>query len=189
MIRWRAWLALPLFLPVAASGPTFAYRIDAARSEVSARVPFMGLASKTAHFPVVSGGIALSPDRLDAVNLAVTLDARALSAGDRTTMERLKGKDFFDVAHHPVVTFTGRGMAMTGPVTARVEGDVTARGVTRPATLTVVFAQPPGRATGRDPLQLSARTVIDRRAFGMTAYSLVVGRKVTITINARMVPQ
>ena len=79
-------------------------------------------------------------------------------------------------------------MAMTGPVSATVAGEITARGVTRPAVLAVTFAQPPVRATGREPFSLTARTTIDRRAFGMTAYSLIVGRKVTITIETRMVP-
>jgi polyisoprenoid-binding protein YceI len=60
--------------------------------------------------------------------------------------------------------------------------------VTRPAVLAVTFRDPPARVTGRDPVELSARTVIDRREFGMTAYSAIVGKKVTITIQARMTP-
>lgn len=77
---------------------------------------------------------------------------------------------------------------MTGPLTATVEGEVTARGVTRPTVLQVAFTQPPARATGREAVQLTARTTIDRRDFGMTAYGFIVGKKVTVTINARMVP-
>ena len=77
---------------------------------------------------------------------------------------------------------------MTGPVTATVAGQITVRGITRPETLLVTFRSPPARATGREPIELSARTVIDRRAFGMTAYSAIVAKKVTITINARMMP-
>lgn len=136
----------------------------------------------------MSGGIHLTPDRLDAIDLDVTLDARALTAGDKVTLERLRGKDFFDVERYPTIRFAGTRMTMTGQTTARVEGEITARGVTRPATLAVTFAQPPVSATGKEPIQLSAQTTINRHDFGMTAYSVVVGRKVTITINARMVP-
>ena len=53
----------------------------------------------------------------------------------------------------------------------------------RPACVT-----PPGEATGRAPIALTATTTIDRRDFGMTAYPLIVGRKVKIRIRARMVP-
>lgn len=184
----RGILALPLLLVSAAAPPSYHYQLDGPRSEVSARVSFLGLASRTAHFPKMAGEITLQPDRLDAIDLDVTLDARELTAGDSVTLARLRGKDFFDVANHPTVQFTGKRMTMTGPVTATVDGEVTARGVTRPTVLHVAFAQPPARATGREPVTLSARTTIDRRDFGMTAYSFIVGKKVTVTINARMVP-
>ena len=184
----RAMLALLLLLTTAAATPTHRYRIDEANSDVSARVAFFGIASKTAFFPKMSGGIALSPDRLEAIDLDVTLDARALTAGDSVTLQRLRGEQFFDVEHYPLVQFSGQRMTMTGPVTATVAGEITARGVTRPAVLAVTFTQSPASATGREAMNFSARTTIDRRAFGMTAYSMIVGRHVTITINARMVP-
>lgn len=181
---------LALFAPMllGAATPTYRYQIDAPRSSVDAKVAFMGLASKSARFPRMSGGIHLTPDRLDAIDLDVTLDARALTAGDKTTLERLRGKDFFNVERYPAIRFAGNRMTMTGRTTARVEGQITARGITRPATLAVTFAQPPVSATGQEPIKLSAQTTINRHDFGMTAYSVVVGKKVTITINARMVP-
>ena len=133
-------------------------------------------------------GLYSASHLLENRDLDVEIDARRLTAGDSLTLARLKGKDFFDVERYPTVRFAGRTMQMTGPTSATVAGEVTARGVTRPAVLAVTFRDPPARATGRDPIELSARTVIDRRAFGMTAYSAIVGRKVTITIKARMTP-
>lgn len=184
----RALLCLSLLLLTAASAPAQRYVLDPAASEVSARVAFLGLASKTARFPKLSGGIALAPGWLERIDLNVELDARALTAGDSVTLARLKGPAFFDVANHPTVSFRGSAMAMTGPTTATVPGELTARGVTRPATLAVTFARPPAQASGREPIDLTARTTIDRRQFGMTAYGLIVGNKVTITIRARMTP-
>ena len=184
----RIALALIPLLAVAAAAPSYRYQLDGANSQVSARVAYFGVGSKTARFPVMKGFIRLQPDRLDAIDLDVELDARAMTAGGRTDTEYLRGKDFFDVAHYPTVSFSGHRMAMTGATTARIDGLITARGVTRPAVLDVTFRDPPARASGRDPVQLSARTSINRRDFGMTSYSLIVGRKVTITIQARLVP-
>jgi len=178
---------LPL-LALAAAPPATHYTLDGQRSDVNARVGFFGIASKTAHFPVMKGSITLAPDRLDTIDLDVELDARALTAGDSVTLNRLRGPDFFDVAHYPTVRFSGHRMTMTGPVTATVAGEVTARGITRPTLLSVSFAQPPAKANGRDPVTLSARATIDRTQFGMTAYRMIVGKKVTITIDARLVP-
>jgi polyisoprenoid-binding protein YceI len=179
----------PLFLLlIGASSPIYRYALEEAGSNVRAKVSFFGLASKTAQFPRVSGRISLTPDDLNAIDLDVTVDARALVSSDTTTTGRLKGPKFFDVENHPIVRFAGRRMVMTGAQSATLAGEITARGVTRPAQLAVNFAQPPARANGREPITLTAQTTIDRREFGMTSYSVIVGRKVTITITARMVP-
>jgi polyisoprenoid-binding protein YceI len=173
---------LALLFAVAATPAPLRYQLDSSQSQVAARVGVMGLASKTARFPKMAGGIQLSPERLETINLDVSLDARALVANDDNTTKQLRGPKFFDVERHPVVRFAGQRM------TARLEGTITARGVTRPTRLTVTFAQPPAKATGREPIALTASGTIDRRDFGMTSYSMFVGKKVTITIRARMVP-
>jgi len=86
------------------------------------------------------------------------------------------------------VRFVGRSMTMTGPVTAVVSGDLTAKGVTRPTTLAVSFTAPPAKASGREAIRLSGRARIDRTEFGMTAYRLIVAKSVTISIDTQMVP-
>lgn len=131
----------------------------------------------------------LRPKRLDTIQLNVDLDATALAAGDTITLARLKGPDFFDVERHPTVRFVGRTMAMTGPVTAQINGDLTAKGITRPVVLAVSFCKPPASATGEEPIQLTAQAKIDRTEFGMKAYRFIVAKTVTITINAQMVPR
>jgi polyisoprenoid-binding protein YceI len=186
-------IAVQLFRVVPAllllgAAPRHNYIVDEGQSEVSASVAFFGLASKTAKFPRISGAITLSPDDPERVDLTVRIDATALSAPDSVTLARLKGPKFFDVARYPTVVFVGREMRMTGSRDAQIDGHITARGVTRPATLMVQFTAPPLGAGRGAPLTLKGRTAIDRRAFGMTAYPLIVGRKVTIHIRAVLVP-
>lgn len=184
----RLFLVPVLLFATSAAPPAYHYTLDPDHSMVNARVAFLGLTHKTARFPRMDGTITLSPARLDTIDLRVTLDARALTAPDPITLGRLKGARFFDVAHFPAVSFTGRRMTMTGPRTATVEGEVTARGVTRPTQLQVTFSRPPAQASGRESIVLSARTRINRADFGMTAYSLIVGKTVDIAIDARMAP-
>jgi polyisoprenoid-binding protein YceI len=65
---------------------------------------------------------------------------------------------------------------------------LTARGVTKPASLIVTFDADPVRNAGK-PISFTGTTTIDRRQFGMTPYQLVVGNKVDITLKARMLPR
>ncbi len=184
----RLFVLAALLAVSAAPAAGYHYWLDGPHSAVSAKVSYMGFGSKTARFPQMRGSIRLNPARLDAVELDVELDARALSAGSLRDTNYLRGKDFFAVEQFPVVRFSGHRMVMSGPTTGEVEGQITARGVTRPAKLAVTFRDPPGLANGRDPVQLAARTSINRKDFGMTAYSVVVGKTVTITIDARLMP-
>lgn len=180
----RIVLVVPIALALIAAGPSHRYAIVSAGSDVAAKVSFFGIGSKTAHFPRMSGGITLDPANPGGADLSVDLDARALTAPDRTTLARLKGPKFFWVDRYPTVRFAGHGLRLNG-TSGSIAGQITARGVTRPATLAVTFAQP---VTTAGPITLTGRTTIDRKAFGMTAYSGIVGRKVSITIRARMAP-
>jgi polyisoprenoid-binding protein YceI len=184
----RKLLAVAALALIGAASPTYHYQLDGAHSTVTARVPYLGLGSKTAVFPAMKGSIRLTPDRLDDIDLYVELDARALTAGNKGDTASLRGRDFFDVTHFPTVTFSGHKMVMTSAVTARLDGAITARAITRPASLAITFRDPPARATGHDPVVLRATTTIDRRQFGMTAYGWAIGKNVKITIDARMVP-
>ena len=165
------------------------YSVDAAASSLSAKVPFLGLGRKSAGFPEVAGTIRLSRERPEDIELDVTIDATALTAGDNLTLSRLKGERFFWVDEHPTVRFVGREMKMTSPTQGSVDGDLTARGVTRPVTLDVSFDMPPAEAAPDDIITLTGTTRINRYDFGMKSYRLIVGKYVNIELRARMVPQ
>lgn len=181
-------LAMPAMGVSAWASQPWRYALDSTASDVRAQVAFLGLSNKTAQFPTVRGRVALSQHDREAIDLDVTIDARALRADDPTTLTRLKGPAFFDVARFPDVRFSGQSMRFTGDRTAEVRGALTARGVTRPETLRITFDRDPAQAAPGDPMRLTGRMVIDRRDYGMTAWSLVVGNKVDITLRTRMVP-
>jgi polyisoprenoid-binding protein YceI len=182
-------LFLPLILLLApAAVESLRYTVDGPQSAVSAKVAFFGVASKTAQFPKVSGTAVVVPTQPDALHLDVTLDARALTAPDTVTLNRLKGEKFFWVEKYPTVRFVGDGIKLTNATGGTIAGKLTARGVTQPVTLSVTFDRPPAGLAKGEALTITGSTEIDRRKFGMTAYSLIVGRKVDITIKARMVP-
>ncbi|HVR91043.1 MAG TPA: YceI family protein [Novosphingobium sp.] len=187
LIAWFAVVVLCGIPHVAAQGDTRHYVVDPANSAVDARVAFFAFASKTAHFPDMSGSMNLSLSDFGALNMVVDIDARTLTTGDSET-RRLRGRQFFDVAHYPTVHFVGTRMELTGERTADVAGMVTAKGITRPISLKIVFSSPPADADTSDPISVVGSGTIDRRQFGMSAFPLIIGNQVHLTIDARMVP-
>lgn len=176
-------------LPFAAQSQnagTLNYRLDASASDVSARVPFFGLASKTARFPRMEGDVRIVPGSPERAVIDVTFDATALEAPDTTTLNRLRGERFFWVERYPTIRFVGRSINLTSPTRGIVTGELTARGVTRTQTLSVTFDSDPTRTSGR-AVTFTGEMEIDRREYGMRSYQLIVGNKVDISLRARMV--
>lgn len=176
-----------LLQPAAGAAGDLRYVIDKAASHVDAKVAFLGIASKTAKFPDMSGTFNLSFANMQALDMVVDIDARTLTTGDAQT-KTLRGRSFFDVARYPTLRFVGRKLNMTSELAATVEGDITARGVTRPIRMNVTFSVPPLSTGGTQPISIVGTSVIDRRQFGMTAYPWIIGAMVKVTIRARMVP-
>ncbi|WP_408590393.1 YceI family protein [Novosphingobium sp.] len=178
---------LTMLAPLTASAQeTLRYVVDKAASHVDAKVAFFGFSSKSAHFPDMTGTFDVSPTNLEGMAMAVDIDARTLTTGDSET-QRLRGRQFFDVAHHPILHFVGSRMTMTGAKSATVEGKMTARGVTQPVKLAVTFSIPPIETAGYQPITITGTTTIDRYAFGMRAFPWIIGRMVAVRISARMV--
>lgn len=164
------------------------YTLDASASNVSAKVPFFGLASKTARFPRMQGAVTIVPGAPEQAVIDVTFDATAIEAPDEVTLARLRGEKFFWVEKYPKIRFLGRSLDLESPTRGTVTGELTARGVTRPARLDVIFDGDPLALAGK-PVSFTGTTTIDRRQFGMRSYQLIVGNKVDITLKARMVPK
>ena len=186
--HWTAALFILCTASVGYSASTYRFTLDPGSSSVDAKVAFMGVGNRKAYFPALRGKVLLSPAQMNQIDLDVSIDATQLKSDDNVTTGRLKGKDFFYVDKFPTVRFEGTQLSMTTATSGVVRGDLTARGVTRPVALNVVFSEPPAQANGKEAIRLTGVTTINRKDFGMTAYSLVVGKKVSITIRTRLLP-
>ncbi|MEM1196984.1 MAG: YceI family protein [Pseudomonadota bacterium] len=185
-------LFAPMFLAANSAVETVStpliYTLDSTASSVSAKVPFFGISSKTARFPKMAGAVTLVPGDPAAARIDVTFDATALEAPDSVTLSRLRGEKFFWVEKYPQVRFVGDNLELTSATEGTVTGELTARGVTQPATLEVEFDTPPLTAPMGEAISFTGKTTIDRRKYGMKSYQLIVGNKVKITLSAKMQP-
>jgi polyisoprenoid-binding protein YceI len=76
------------------------------------------------------------------------------------------GPEFFDVANHPTVSFRSTSVELADDGSARVEGDLSIAGTTRPVVATGSWFEPrPGPGGEKAGLELETR--FDRREFGM----------------------
>jgi len=102
-----------------------------------------------------------SPDEATGV-LEIRIQADSVDTGSGMKNGKLKGKDFFDVAHNPLITFKSSKFVQTGHDTYEVDGDFTIRGVSNPEKLTLVVS---GKGTGSG--EIKGKMVFNRKDYGM----------------------
>ena len=104
-----------------------------------------------------------SPDVSTGV-LDIEIQAASVDTGSGMKNGKLKGKDFFDVGHNPLITFKSTKVVQTGPDTFEVDGNFTIRGVTRPEKLTLKVS---GVGTGSGTI--TGTMAFDRKDYGMNS--------------------
>ncbi len=101
---------------------------------------------------------------------AISVDIQAASLDTRNVDRdgHLLSGDFFDVQHHPRLTFASTSVYPLDDETLRVTGDLTIKSTTRAVTLDFAYA---GQATdpfGMQRVGFEGSTTILRSDFGMT---------------------
>lgn len=152
--------------------PAGAYVMDKAHTSVTFRVSHLGFSRYTASFRSVDGRLQFDPAHptVMSVEATIAVPSLELNAPPAGFHDQLMGKSFFEADKHPAITFRSTKVALSGPHAAKVTGDLTLHGVTRPVTLDVNYngGYPPN---AMDPsgarVGFSAHGTLKRSAFGM----------------------
>ena len=168
------------------------YVLDPSHSKVTWSVSHLGFSTYVGQFADVQGTLKLDP--LDASNSALQATVRTESVG---TLHdgldaHLKSADFLDTANHPSATFRSTGVRLVDADTARIAGDLTLRGVTKPIVIEADFNQ-----AGVNPLDktysvgFDGKAKIRRSDFGVSYGLPAVGDEVTLHFAAefKLAPQ
>ncbi|MFI4966356.1 MAG: YceI family protein [Caulobacterales bacterium] len=150
--------------------PAGAYVMDKAHTSVTFRVSHLGFSRYTARFATVDGKLKFNPAAPAAMAVEATIDPQSLVLNTPPAgfHDQLMGKSFFDAARYPAITFKSTKVQPTGANTAKVTGDFTLHGVTKPVTLDVTY-NGGWAANAMDGARIgfSAHGVLKRSAFGM----------------------
>jgi polyisoprenoid-binding protein YceI len=140
--------------------PTGTYQADVVHSSVDFEVQYMGIAT-------FSGGVkefqaSLADGRLDGSARIATLVTK-----DENLLGHLLAPDFFDAEQFPEVGFSGQAVQRVGDEVV-FQGEITIKGVTKPATLTGTITGPVTDPRGNERYGLKLQTTVDRTEFGIT---------------------
>ena len=122
-----------------------------------------------------------SPELSTAV-LDIKIQSATVDTGSGMKNGKLKGKDFFDVEHNPLITFHSAKAVQSGPDTIEFDGDFTIRGVTKQEKLTFTMT---GKGTGSGTL--AGKMAFDRKQYGMNSGIpfIKIANRVEVTVNLK----
>jgi polyisoprenoid-binding protein YceI len=140
-------------------------------------------------FKDIHGRLELDWDRVLHASFEGEIDATAVWTGQPERDAHLRSADFFDVEHHPKITFNGRFTERTGATTLNGEVELTIRGVTRTVALEIVSLgewKTPFWVGGQNKGELrrigfEAKASIDRHDFGVSWQDELPGGGVVVS--------
>ncbi len=170
------------------------WTLDTAHSYANFSAKHMMITTVRGSLAVVSGTIEFDPANPAAASVEATLDATSVNTGMGDRDGHLKSPDFLDVANHPTITFKSTKVEPTGDNTARITGDLTIRGTSKPVVMEAEFL-----GAGKDPFSgadkagFTASTAINREDWGLTwnvgleAGGWLVGKELKISLDVEAV--
>lgn len=185
-MKSRGALALVLGLLLAAPAQAAdEYSLDPAHTHVMFKVERFGLSYTFGSFADVEGAVTLDETAPEKSSVIATINTASVDSDNATREEHLRGPYWFNAETYPEISFRSTRVERTGDKTARVTGDLSLHGVTKPVTLDVTLhgsgADP---STQRKGVGFSASGRVNRLDFGMTTAEALIGADVEIIIEA-----
>ena len=139
------------------------------------------------------GTLQLDEANPSSSKVEVQIDAASIDTNEPKRDGHLRGADFFDVEHHPHITFNSTKVESGGGDKYRVSGDLTIRGITVPTVLNVQHGGQVKDPWGNNRGGFSLTGKIDRKDFGIAfnqtleAGGLALGDTVDFSIDLEAV--
>lgn len=180
-------------LAALACAPAWAedFTLDPGHTSVNFKIDHLGISETYGRFNDVAGEIDLDRENPEDSSVTVVIDASSIDTNHEERDDHLRGEEFFAVETYPTITFTSTEIEMTGEKTAKVTGDLTLRGVTRPVTFdaTLVHFGPHPMRPEQEVLGVTATGQIKRSDYGMTTFLPMIGDEVELFISAEAVDE
>jgi polyisoprenoid-binding protein YceI len=149
----------------------------------------LGLSNQMHLFDKTNGKIVVDCEAKTG-SVDVTIDAKSVNSGYPVLDEYIQNEDFFDTAKYPAITFKSMTMKFDCDKPGEIEGNLTVKGVTKPAFLTVTsFQAMPHLVPEKDSIGANAVAKFKRTEFNMGKYAPYVSDDVTLIIGMEAVKE
>ena len=158
------------------------YKVDGHHTQVVWSLNHMGFSVLYGMFGEMTGSLTLDPANPSAAKVVIDIPMSGSTTTSPGFTKHLASKDLLDVEKFPTAKFVSTSVVVDGQ-TAKINGDLTLKGVTKPVMLTVSsFHAMPHPMLKKDAIGANAWTVVKRSEFNAGKYAPYVGDEVRIDI-------
>ncbi len=185
MIRSTLLAVSALALSLAASAQAAeTYKLDPYHTQVVWSINHFGFSNPSGKFASIDGTLILDEAKPENSKVEATITIANLFTGIEKLNEHLLGDTFFDAKKFPTATFASDKVEVTGKDTAKVTGNLTLHGVTKPVVLDVTLNKIGENMMHKKTAGFSASTTLKRSDFGISSYLPGLGDDVKIGIES-----
>ena len=179
--------ALAITTMASAALPT-QWQLDNSHTRVGFSVEHMGFSTVMGHFSDGDGTVQFDLKNPNQTQFNFVVDTDSIDTGWEARDKHLKTDEFFNVEKYPTMSFKSTQVNFINPQQAKVTGDFTLLGQTKPLTLNLTLKKIDNSPLTKEPVVgFRATGNIDRTAYGMDAYSQGVTTNVPIQIDGELV--
>ncbi|MBO9575252.1 MAG: YceI family protein [Sphingobium sp.] len=161
------------------------YSIDPNHSQVLFTYQHMGLTFNMGLLSGATGSLTIDPKSPNGAKLSVSVPINTLKSTIAKLDEEFQSKMFFDAAQFPTATFESTSVAVSGK-TAKIAGNLTIHGVTKPATIDATFLAGGANPMSKKPtMAFNGTTTIKRSDFGLGLGVPMVADQVKLNITVQ----
>ena len=165
------------------------YVVDGSHTYPRFSYSHLGFSTQLSRFNTTTGKVVFDKAAKTG-SVDIEIDAKSVDTGSTLFNQHIQGEDFLDTAKYPKAIFKSTNVVVEGDKPAKIEGNLTIKGVTKPVTLTVTsFQAMPHPMQKKDAIGANAYTTIKRSEFNAGKYAPNVGEEVRIDIAIEAIKQ
>lgn len=184
-------LALLLSSMAFADQPGGTYQFDkkGAHQFVTFKISHLGYSWLYGRFNDFNGSFTVDAENPENSQVTATIQTASVDSNHAERDKHLRDDDFLDVDKYPTATFKSTNIEKTGEKTAKITGDFTLHGVTKPVTLDAKLIGYGDDPWGGYRMGLEASTTLTLADFGITKNLGPASETVEIIISVEGIKQ
>jgi polyisoprenoid-binding protein YceI len=162
------------------------WKIDPAHSEIQFKVKHLMITTVTGYFRKFDLEVETETDDFATTKrIEFTADVDSVDTNNDQRDTHLKSSDFFNADEHGQIKFVGQKYEVSGD-TAKLHGDLTIRGVTKPITLNVEYGGLVVDPYGQTKAGFTVNGKISRKEFGLVWNAVTEAGQIVVSDDIRL---